>query len=1085
MNILLVSECNKKALIETRRIIDQFAERKGERAWQTAITMEGLNTLRQILKKTARRNTSVACHWIKSNNQTEILWIVGNIRKFNEKGSVPTHTSERDILKTHSESSFHTAQTIALLAAIAGLFHDFGKANQLFQEKLQGQGKRFEPFRHEWVSVRLFQAFVGQQTDQQWLSSLQHISAEHEKAMVKNLACQGTRESHHSPLEGLPPVARLVAWLIVSHHRLPVYPRPDDHYANPPQLANIQSWLDEQFAPCWNSTNMDAEWTTKQRRAVWQFPHGTPMQSATWRSKAQKFATRALQLPLMNSPHAVLDHRFTRHMARLVLMLSDHLYSSLDATQGWQDHSFRAIANTDKQTSKPKQYLDEHNIGVSQNAWLLARSLPTLRETLPAIARHKGFKKRATQQKYRWQDKAYDLACALREQAQQQGFFGVNMASTGCGKTLANARIMYGLADEKRGCRFSVALGLRTLTLQTGDALGEKLHLDKEDLAVLIGSQAVQNLHQLNQDNSQIRDNGSQSSDTLFAQHQYVRYEGMLDTGRLGQWLKGKETLLKLISAPVLVTTIDHLMPACESLRGGHQIAPMLRLLTSDLVLDEPDDFDMNDLPALCRLVNWAGLLGANVLLSSATLPPALVQALFSAYAEGRREYQRANGQPGLPVNVCCAWFDEHNVAESQQPNGKAFGVKHREFVEKRVPLLQHGQALRRAMLVAVTAQSRRETDVINAVAKRIHQSLLELHQRHHQERNGKTLSVGIVRMANIDPLVAVAQRLLLIESPNDIRLHYCVYHSQHPLAMRAHIENRLDATLTRYTQENIWQVEEIRQAIGHQPETHHIFVVLATSVAEIGRDHDYDWAIAEPSSMRSLIQLAGRVQRHRQISPKVPNIHILHKNVKALKNVIPAYCKPGAENSANLFSSHDLHDLLPPEDYEILNAIPRIQERLLPDPKNNFVDMEHGRLWPELLGRPPCSDNYAARWWRDDANWCGELQRRSPFRQSAPDRQYFLWLEEEGDTPRFRQPDDGAEGWKDSSGFKRINQEYASGVSPWMAMDYSSIYQQLADHFGWELVRISKTFGEICLPEDENKMWRWHEIFGVFGALD
>ena len=36
----------------------------------------------------------------------------------------------------------------------------------------------------------------------------------------------------------------------------------------------------------------------------------------------------------------------------------------------------------------------------------------------------------------------------------------------------------------------------------------------------------------------------------------------------------------------------------------------MLRLMTGDLVLDEPDDFDMADLPALTRLVHWAGLLG-------------------------------------------------------------------------------------------------------------------------------------------------------------------------------------------------------------------------------------------------------------------------------------------------------------------------------------------------------------------------------------------------------------------------------------------------------------------------------------------
>ena len=42
MNILLVSQCDKRALKETRRIIDQFAERRGDRTWQTAITKDGL-----------------------------------------------------------------------------------------------------------------------------------------------------------------------------------------------------------------------------------------------------------------------------------------------------------------------------------------------------------------------------------------------------------------------------------------------------------------------------------------------------------------------------------------------------------------------------------------------------------------------------------------------------------------------------------------------------------------------------------------------------------------------------------------------------------------------------------------------------------------------------------------------------------------------------------------------------------------------------------------------------------------------------------------------------------------------------------
>ena len=85
--------------------------------------------------------------------------------------------------------------------------------------------------------------------------------------------------------------------------------------------------------------------------------------------------------------------------------------------------------------------------------------------------------------------------------------------------------------------------------------------------------------------------------------------------------------------------------------------------MSGDLVLDEPDDFDINDLPALTRLVHWAGLLGSRVLLSSATLPPAFVQGLFEAYRSGRTHFHHNRGeQPSAaerPPEICCAWVDE------------------------------------------------------------------------------------------------------------------------------------------------------------------------------------------------------------------------------------------------------------------------------------------------------------------------------------------------------------------------------------------------------------------------------------------
>lgn len=1091
MNILLVSQCNKRALTETRRVLDQFAERKGDRTWQTAITREGLKTLRKLLRKTARRNTAVACHWIKSAGRTELLWIVGNLRRFNAQGVVPTNATERDILKAQDENPWHSIESVSVLAAIAGLFHDFGKANVLFQQGLRGEGKAWQPYRHEWVSLRLFQAFVDDRDDQRWLTALGQIDIADEAVLLQKLQKDGI-EPFSNPFKTLPPLATTVAWLIVSHHRLPTYPAQgnalSEPYTHPPELPYIDSWLTQQLTAVWNSTNMDREgWSERDKQAIWRFPYGTPIRSTTWRSKAHKFAARARQLSSLTQ-YGVLGQRFTSHLARLVLMLADHHYSSLPPTAGWQDVTYDAIANTDRQTGQRKQKLDEHCIGVGQNALLLGRSLPQVRKTLPSITRHKGFKQRATRAKYRWQDKAFDVSSALRERAAEQGFFGVNMASTGCGKTFANARIMYGLADEKQGCRFSVALGLRTLTLQTGDALREKLTLQDDDLAVLIGSQAITQLHELNRD---VARSGSASADALFAEHQYVSYDGSLDDGRLSAWLSKSPTLHKLLSAPVLVSTIDHLISATEGVRGGKQIAPMLRLLTADLVLDEPDDFDLADLPALCRLVNWAGMLGSRVLLSSATLPPALVEALFNAYRSGRADYQQVCGTPDRPVNICCGWFDEHTALHSDHQTGKTFRQAHQAFVAARVEKLRQAPVLRLAERVPVTVVTTKVGDVIAGVAACFHQSMMALHQAHHQMHpSGKTVSLGLVRMANITPLVAVARQLFTQPSPDGYRIHYCVYHSQHPLAMRSFIEQRLDASLTRYDPDALWQIEEIRQALAHDPESHHLFVVLATSVAEVGRDFDFDWAVAEPSSMRSLIQLAGRIQRHRQQQPVTPNLHILRKNVKALRDCRPAYCRPGFESSSSgdpKLVSHDLADLLTEEQYRVISAVPRIQQRPSLTPAQNLVDLEHHMLRKAMQGIKGSTEYYAALWWKTDADWCGELQRRKPFRLSFPDEQYYLWIAEEGDKPVFKMPDSDDSGWKESYVFQPVTVMLANGVSNWLTVDYQQIYTQLAEKLDMELSAVSQRFGEINLPVravEKNERWLWHPLLGVFGAL-
>jgi CRISPR-associated endonuclease/helicase Cas3 len=89
MMVTFVSQCEKKALNRTRRVLDAFANRIGDNTWQTVITEDGLIAVKTLLRKTATKNTAVACHWIRSRSRSELVWIVGNRKRFNQKWEIP------------------------------------------------------------------------------------------------------------------------------------------------------------------------------------------------------------------------------------------------------------------------------------------------------------------------------------------------------------------------------------------------------------------------------------------------------------------------------------------------------------------------------------------------------------------------------------------------------------------------------------------------------------------------------------------------------------------------------------------------------------------------------------------------------------------------------------------------------------------------------------------------------------------------------------------------------------------------------------------------------------------------------------
>ena len=1101
MNILLISQCSKNALTETRRILDQFAERCGDRTWRTAITQQGLETLHRLLRQTARKNTAVACHWIRGKDHSELLWIVGDLRQFNAQGTTPTNLTQRDIVRANDENDWRTGEVIRLLARLAALFHDFGKANDAFQNKLISKTPKADAYRHEWVSLRLFESFVRScgVEDHDWLNQLTALPP-HAGADCLAQRWQAGVEPQRTPppLRKLPPLAQIIGWLIVSHHRLPT--------SGADLNADLYRKMLEQINAGWCGSRPD----DPSAKACWQFKKGLPFDSQHWRQHAAQAARALLQHPGLNQSLdtlQLLDNPFVLHLARMALMLADHYYSSQPSHPRYGDKPGKKgtvlYANSELKGGKRqlKQRLDEHLIGVEVNASRIVRALPYLADALRGIIQHPAFQK-PSEEPFEWQNTAFSLAESVRERAARHGFFGVNMASTGCGKTLANGRILYALANPQRGARLTAALGLRTLTLQTGDAYRDRLHLGDEDLAVLVGGLATRALHGYAVEDAQEeeqarRNNGSESGEPLLPEHNHVRYEGSLTDSPLKQWLGQNSKASRLLDAPVLVCTIDHLIPATEALRGGHQIAPMLRLMTSDLILDEPDDFSIEDLPALTRLVHWAGLLGSRILLSSATLPPALVQGLFLAYLDGRSHFQGNRGRPGEPLAVCCAWFDEFNAHAGDYAEGHAYLQAHRQFVDQRLLRLQATEVRRRAAIQPVSIATGQKREVIyRSWAEHLRAHLHVLHRQHHSidPHSGKHASFGLIRMANIDPLVDVALELFKQGAEAGYAIHLCVYHSRYPLLVRAAIERELDGALKRGDPNAVFQRQRVRQHLEASPETDHIFVVLATAVAEVGRDHDYDWAIVEPSSMRSIIQLAGRVRRHRSghCPEDQPNIYLMDTNIRHLVSGDAglAFIRPGFEHADFKLKHHHLTELLKPEQWHILDAAARIRERAVLQQHENLVDLEHARLRDLMLGSDAGMQQQQPvdYWWTTRAHLSGVLQRRDPFRNNSQGRSFYALLPDEdeqidfyhlpeGFVPKGRKPQPSNHLWQVIAENDLIK---GPGIDTWATPPYLEALRSLAEREGKELRECAETYGTIDLPgRKPEQIWRYHPVLG------
>ena len=252
----------------------------------------------------------------------------------------------------------------------------------------------------------------------------------------------------------------------------------------------------------------------------------------------------------------------------------------------------------------------------------------------------------------------------------------------------------------------------------------------------------------------------------------------------------------------------------------------------------------------------------------------------------------------------------------------------------------------------------------------------------------------------------------------------------------------------------------------------------MVTPVEEVGRDHDFDWAVIEPSSYRSFIQMAGRVLRHRDKKIVEPNIAIMKYNYRALKTKGQkvAFRWPGYQRTKDDLNSYDLEKIVNTEELkQRLDATNRIQ-------KNNtseLANIEH-KVIHELLTDYNNKGAESLQGWIDGYWWMtGIPQKFIRFRNRiGGDLTLYLTLNE-----GFVEKDDMGKSVavaKDNIHIEIFDDDLINNL--WLKRDYQLLLkEQVIDG---DIDKTALIYGEINLPlygkSLDNQQFIYNEQLGL-----
>ena len=901
----VVVSCRSRRLARpvVGRILDRYFWREDARRWSGRASNACLDRVAHELHAAAGRAMAVGVY--DSDAQDAPLFSVGNAAAFKARAA------------PEGPDVPPAARALREIVVLAALFHDLGKALLVFTGKIDrvldgAEGAIADVVRHEVHSYYAWLYLTRGLDDAGALRRLETLDAETVEAAMRAAADDGVAFARRVAEAGVDD-ARLVEaemWpartsgvretvgrLILSHHRLAMA---DDGLAD--LVGRDMARAVERVDPA--AFAIDGE--------------ALPWRDPAWLTRVARTAGRLSRLGAAEMTFPVADLH-----ARTALMIADHLGSARKVAR---DSQSRPIANTvrtqdarGKTIVWPGDDVTTHTMRVAAAIRVATRGLIVDRGEFPALRPAEvpdGVRRPCGDGPARFAWQAAAAEAAARAGARGGGFFAAIAAGTGIGKTRAAPTILAAatFADpdpDRRGLRYNLALGLRALARQSAAEYTHDLGFAARDVRAMMGGGSPEGT-----------DEASGSEDRLSGVD-----VAALAPGGAGippadaddtDWLRGLSydvdrkaprvvdeicaveagkrdgtRFRDLADAPILVATIDQLMGVTAPVRSWHLPAAM-RVISSDLVIDEVDLFSEEDVCAVARLIFYAGLAGRRVIVMSATLTADLAGRLYDAYRQGYGKYAEVFGGPDRVGHLVCGDTPESVREDGVSGDGAAgFRAAFRESASATVAEIAARPVYRPGEILPIAPEWWEAVAAIDGACR-------TLHDRHACSVDDLRVSVGLVRVARTRHAMAIARALGdAPPRPGVLRVVACL-HARFPARQRGAMEAELKRMLTRKGARpnaglaRVLAEQGVLAQAREQGCTEIEIVVVATPVIETGNDLDFDWAVVDPTGLRAIVQVAGRVNRHRLMSVRAANVAILERGLVAIET--GRLEKPGVE---------------------------------------------------------------------------------------------------------------------------------------------------------------------------------------------